>query len=425
MRVQLTKLSDTKFKLQITAEQSFINSAKRHVLGHLSSQTKIQGFRPGKAPLEIIEKQVDPTVLQREFLDEAVNSLYVQAIKAENLKPVSQPKIEIKKFVPFTELVFEAEVEAVGEIKLGNYKNIKLTKPKISITAKDVSDVLASLQTRLAERKPAGRPIKRGDELIIDFIGTDLKGNKINGADGKDMPLIVGSNTFIPGFEDNLIGQKVGQEKEFVLTFPKDYGVNALRAKKVKFNVTVKTVSELELPALDDNFAAKAGPFKTLKDLKEDIKKQLTAERQSKAERDYENQLVAEISNKSQVKVPESLIDEQVLRAEEQERQNLAYRGQTWQEHLKEEGVTEQEHRARNRSDAETNVKAGLVLAEIAEREKLVVTPEELEIRIQILKSQYTDERMRVELDKPENRRDVESRLLTEKTLVKLKNYIE
>ncbi|MEO8784887.1 MAG: trigger factor, partial [Candidatus Saccharimonadales bacterium] len=232
-----------------------------------------------------------------------------------------------------------------------------------------------------------------------------------------------GSDSFIPGFETNLIGLKAGQKKTFSIAFPKDYGVAALASKKVSFTVDITKVQELADPKLDDDFAAKAGPFKTLKTLKEDIKTQLINERQTEAARQYESDLIDKITSQSSLEVPESLIDDQLEAAEKEERQNLMYRGQTWEEHLKAEGVTEAEHRQRNRKKAADRVKAGLVLSEIAEQEKLDVSPQELDMRIELLKGQYQDKAMQEELDKIENRRDIAGRILTEKTIAKLVEY--
>ena len=424
MQVKTTKLTDTKFKLTVTADQQLLDNVKQQVLRHLGSKhVKLPGFRAGKAPLNLIEKHVDPNLMQQEFLEEAVNRMYVQAVKSENIRPVSQPQVNINEFVPFNDLEFDAEVEAIGEIELANYKNIKLDKPKISVSAKEVQEVLDGLQQQQAERTEVKRPAKTGDELIIDFKGTDSKGQPVSGADGQNYPITIGSNTFIPGFEPNLAGLGVGQEKTFDVTFPKDYAVSTLQNKKVTFWVKVSKVSEMTKPKLDDAFATKAGPFKTLADLKADIKRQLQAEADQRAQVEFDNNLVSQIATKTKLVVPDVLIDQQVERAEQSERQNLAYKGQTWQEHLAEEGITEDEHRKRNRPDAETSVKAGLALSEIADKEGIVVTPEELEIRLQILKGQYTDAAMQAELDKPENKQDIANRLLTEKTLAKLTEY--
>lgn len=424
MRVKLDNSTDTLFQMAITADQAEMDAIKLATLRHLGAKhVKLPGFREGKAPVNLIEKNVDPSLLQSEFLEEAVNRLTLRAIKEEKLRPIAQPKITLKKFVPFTALEFVAEIEAVGNIQLGNYKSTKTKPQKATTSAEDIKEVIAGLQKRLAERTATDKPAKNGDEVIIDFKGKDSKGKPVSGADGKDYPLVLGSNTFIPGFEPNLVGLKAGEDKTFDVKFPADYGVAALQSKKVTFEVKVKTVNHLKEPKADDSFASKAGPFKTLADLKADIKQQLTLERQQEADRIYENTLVQEISDKSKVSIPDSLIDEQVLQAEQREKQNLAYRGQTWEEHLKEEGVTEEEHRKRNRPEAEANVKAGIVLSEIAAAENLKVTPEEVEVRVQILKNQYQDPTMRAELDKEENRQDLANRLMTEKTVAKIVEY--
>jgi trigger factor len=416
--------NDTKVTLTVTGDAAELTTIKEHVLKHLAkSQGNVPGFRKGKAPLNLIEKQLDPALLQSEFLQHAVNDLFIQAIEKEGLRTVSQPQVDIKKFVPFTALEFAAEVEVVGKVVLPDYKNVKVTKKTVSVTAKDIDEVIESLRTRAAEKKEVTRAAKDGDEVIIDFAGVDAKTQEtIPGADGKEYPLVIGRNTFIPGFESELIGLKVGDEKTFDIVFPKDYGQKSLQNKKVTFTIKVHKIQEMVLPKLDDAFAATVGPFKTVAELKADIKKQLTADKERNAEQELENELVQKIAEKTKVALPKVLVDDQIDRMEQEEKQNLMYRGQTWQEHLKAEGLTEEEHREKNRDQAELRVKAGLVLSEIAETEKLSVTPEELEVQIQILKGQYqSDANMLAEIDKPENRRDIANRILTQKTVAKLK----
>ena len=423
MQVKNTNDSPTSVTLSFVANQADLAPIKKAAVQQLGATLKLPGFRPGKAPAAVIEKNLDQNVLQSEVIEEAINYAYTQAVSKDKLRPVSQPVVTVKKFVPFTLLEAEIKVAVVGKIVLPDYKKIKLAKPTVTINAADITDVLNSLKERAADKVNVERSAKNGDEVMIDFKGTDAKGQPVNGADGKDYPLVLGSNNFIPGFEENLIGLKPGAKKTFELKFPKDYGVKALASKAVTFAVIVNKVQELSQPKLDDEFAKKAGPFKTLKDLKDDIKTQLTMERQQASDRDYQNQLLEKITSKSTVDVPEVLIDEQLESAEREERQNLMYRGQTWEEHLKEEGITEEEHRQRERPNAGTRVKAGLVLSEISDQESLKVDPDELDQRILLLKSQYQDAAMQAELDKPENRRDVAMRILSEKTIGKLVDY--
>jgi trigger factor len=425
MQVTTESLEPTKVKLTIIVDKKTLTDVKAEVLTHLAKDhVKIQGFRTGKAPLALVEKSVDQGLLQSEFLDGALNRAYGLALDQEKLRPVAQPEVNITKFVPFTTLEFTAEVEVVGKIKLPDYKKVKLAKKPVEVTVKDVEAVIDDLKLRVSEKKAVERAAKTGDEVVIDFAGVDAKTKEpIAGADGKAYPLQLGSNTFIPGFEDHIVGMKPSDEKTFDITFPKDYGVAALQSKKVTFTVTVHTVNELTQPKVDDAFAAKVGPFKKLTELKADIKKQVTAERQAQAERDYQNELIQKLAEKTTVDIPTALIENEMDRMEQDERQNLVYRGQTWQEHLKDEGVTEEEHRERQRPQAELRVKSGLMLGEIAEQEGVSVTAKELDDYMNRLRAQYTDPTMQAELEKPETRRDITSRIVSEKTIAKLTDY--
>ncbi|HVU59781.1 MAG TPA: trigger factor [Candidatus Saccharimonadales bacterium] len=424
MQITREQLTPTTVRLTVAADPAFLANTKTEVLQRLGRQMKVAGFRPGKAPLPIIEKQADPSTLQSQFLDAALNHLYGDALDQEKLRPVAQPNLTIQTFVPFSTLEFVAEVEAIGDIKLPDYTKIKLPKPTAGVTAKDVDEVVHTLQQRAAERKAVDRAAKNGDETTIDFNGKDAKTDEpVKGADGQGYPLLLGSDTFIPGFETNLVGMKAGETKTFVLTFPKDYGVAALQNRKVSFTVTVTKVQEVAEPKLDDAFAAKVGPFKSLAALREDIRKQLSAEKQREADRAYENELIEKIAAGTTVAIPSVLIDEEVQRAEAELRQNLAYRGQTWPEYLQELGQSEVDYRASLRGPAELRVKAGLALTEIAEREHLSVTPEELSIRLQLLKGQYQDKTMQAELEKPANVRSIMSGMLSDKTIATLVDY--
>jgi len=423
MHIKTTHTSDTMVSMTITANKADLSPAKASTLKKLAPQVKVQGFREGKVPLNLVEKNIDPQVLQSEFLEVAMSGLYSQALTSEDLRPVTNPEVELKKFVPFTTLEFTVTVPVIGKIVLPDYKKIKLAKKPLEIKAEQVNEVVESLRTRLSERKSVERAIKDGDEATIDFKGTDAKGEAVNGAEGTDYPLQIGSNTFIPGFEANLTGMKPKDTKKFTLTFPKDYGVAALQNKKVTFEVTIKKVEELVLPKLDDDFATKAGPFKTLAELKKDVKEQLTIERQREADRVYEEELLQKIAAKTTVAIPKELVDEQIERIENEEKQNLMYRGQTWEEHLKEENVSAEEHKEQKRPAATDRVKIGILLSEIAEAEKIVVSPEEFEIRLNILRGQFKDETAQSELEKPEVQRDILARMITEKTIQTLTDY--
>ncbi|MBX4201276.1 trigger factor [Candidatus Saccharibacteria bacterium] len=422
MRVTREDISPTKIVIKVSADATDLEPIHQHVLRHFKN-VKVPGFRAGKAPGQLVEKNISQQALLDEFMEHALNELYRRAIDQEQVRPISTPDVQLKKFVPYNQMEFEAETEILGQVKLPNYKAIKVANKSPEVTAKEVDDVVKSLQIRLAERKEVDRPAKNGDELMIDFTGFDKAGKPVDGAAGKDYPLVLGSKNFIPGFEEELVDVSASQGKEFEITFPKDYGAEPLRNKKVDFKVNVKSVSELAEPKADDEMAKKAGPFTTLKELKTDIKKQLMVEKLNQSRIDQQNELMRKIAAKTEIEIPESLVQEENVRLEEQEKQNLSYRGQTWQEHLNAEGINEDEHRERHYPEALERVKIGLILSEISNKEGITITPEELQIRLQILKGQYQDPQMQAELDKQENQRDIEARLMTEKTLDKLISY--
>jgi len=426
MQLKRDNVSPTRIKLTITGETADLEPIKEALLQQLSAGVKVPGFRPGKAPANLVEKHIDQNVLQSELLDEAINKLYVDAVEQTGVRLVSQPEIAVTKFVPYETLEFTAEADMIGKIKLPDYKKIKVKAQPIEVTAKDVTEVLNNLALRGATKKAVERPAKKDDEVTIDFKGTDTKTKEpIDGADGSNYPLTLGSNSFIPGFEDELIGLKPGDHKTFDITFPADYGAKALQKRKVTFEVTVHSVNEVTPAKLDDAFAATLGPFKTLAELKADIKKQLQAERQQEAQRQQDNEMMELIAAKTTVELPKALVEEEMERMEEEEKRNVVYRGQTWQEHLDAEGMTAEEHREKQRPGAELRVKAGLILGEISQVEDINVTPSELDMRMELLKGQYaSDAQMQEELNKPENRRDIMSRMLTEKTLDRLRSYI-
>src|SRR5438105_3900416 len=196
MRVIREDKSPTRIVLKVTAEASDLEPIRNHVLTHFKD-VKVPGFRAGKAPANLIEQHVSQQVFLDEFMEHALNDLYRRAVDQEQVRPLSTPKVQLKKFVPYTKMEFEAETEILGPVKLPNYKAIRVARKKPEVTAKDVEDVVKSLQVRMAERVDVDRPAKDGDELTIDFTGSDQDDKPVSGADGKDYPLVLGSKAFI------------------------------------------------------------------------------------------------------------------------------------------------------------------------------------------------------------------------------------
>ena len=422
MKHTVKKTNDTTRLITIELDADDLAQIKANTLVHLAKHVKVAGFRPGKVPAHIAEKHIDPTQLNSELLEEAVNSAAVKVLDAEGIMPLDRPKVEVKKFEPASGLEFTAELQVIPDIKLGDYKKLKAIKPSTTVNAKDVDDVLANLQRQQATKKPAARAAKDGDELTIDFVGTDKDGKDVAGATAKDYQLVLGSGSFIPGFEAALVGVKKGDKRDVPLTFPKDYHHAPLKNAKVNFAVTVNEVSEVTLPALDDKFASLVGPFKTLADLKADIKRELTEQMEREAADKLKDDLVEQLVKASSVPVPEVLVADQMVSLERDFVQNLMYRGQTLEQYLAEKGLTKEEWQAKELRDAAVRrVQVGLVLAELSKVEKIDLSREELEARLaEMLKSYGNSPEIKKQLDTPEARRDLANRVLTEKTVSRL-----
>lgn len=413
-------ISGTKIELVIKVDSDELASVKQATLTKMKSSVKAPGFRAGKAPLSVIEKQIDPSQLQGDVLQEAVNKHYQAAIEKDSIKVLSNPEVEITKFVPFTELEFKAKVDVMPSVKLGDYKKIKKTVNKVSVTEKEIQEVIDNLLSKSSKKQAVERKAKNGDEVIIDFEGSNEKGEKVAGASGKDYPLVLGSNSFIPGFEEGLVGLKKGDKKDVKLTFPKEYHAKQLAGTKITFAVNVKEVNEVVLPEADDKFAASLGPFETLADLKKDIKTQLTEQKLSEEQNKVKDSIVEELVKKSTFDMPEVLISDQIAMLEHDFNQNLIYRGITLPEYLKQEGYKDaDEWKAKDlKPQAERRVSVGIILAEVADKENLKVDETEVAARIAQYKTQYSSQA--AEFDNPEMQREVVSRLLTEKTVDRL-----
>lgn len=417
MQVKRENVSETKVTLTIQLGIEELVHAKQHELQEQAKTMKVTGFRPGKAPLSVVEKQLDQNRLQAEVINHAINDFYGQALDEQKLRTLDQPQIEVTKFVPFTELEFVATVEVMPEIKLGDYKKIKKAVPKVTITAKEVADVLENLRTRSAVKEDSDKPAKKGDDVTIDFEGKDAKGELVAGASGKGYPLGLGSGSFIPGFEEGLIGAKKGETRELKLEFPKDYHAKNLAGTKIDFTVTINNIQAVTLPALDDKFAASLGSFNKLEDLKKDIKQQLTEQKELEATNKLKDEIVEELVKNSKMTLPEILVNDQIAMLEQDFNQNLIYRGITKAEYLSQEGYkTEDDWRDKElKPQAERRVSVGMVLAQVAEAEDLKVEAEEVANQINLYKQQY--QQSAAEFDKPEMQREVASRILTEKTV--------
>ena len=422
MKTTVTHESDTRVKVVVAADHAELAAAEQAALKRLAKTVKVNGFRTGHVPLEIVKKHADPNALAQETLDAALNRAVAEAFLNNDLQVLARPEVEIKKYVPGELLEFTAEADVLPEVKLGDYKKLKAKKAAVNVDKKEIDEVIERIQKGLSEKKEVKRAAKLGDEAVIDFVGKK-DGEAFQGGTGKDYPLVLGSNSFIPGFEDALVGLKAGDTKDVKLAFPKDYHVKDLAGQDVVFEVTVKKVNSVKLPALDDKFAAKAGPFTSMDDLRKDIKAEITAQAERKATDDLKDELVKQLVAKSTVSVPSVLRDDQIRSLEQDLRQNLMYRGRTLEQYFEEKGYTDRDAwvKAEANDAADARIKAGLVLAQLSKELKIEATADELAAHINAYKQQYANNpKMAKHFDKPEAQREVANRLITEKTIDKL-----
>lgn len=421
MKTSVKYLSDTKVAVNVTLGVSELKDAELAALNELGKDIKVPGFRKGKVPVSVVSKNVNPNMLAQKTLESALSKAVADAFISEKLQALDRPEVEVKKFVPGSELEFTAESEVMPKIKIGDYRNLKSTAKKVSVTKKDIAEITDRLKKGFASKKTVQRPAKLTDEVNIDFEGKK-DGIAFDGGKGEKYDLVLGSNSFIPGFEDGIIGKKTGETFDLKLTFPEDYHADNLKGAEVVFTTIINEIKEVVEPELNDELAAKAGPFKTVEELEDDIKREITKQKETEALEKLKDDLVAELVEKSTVPVPDVLLRDQMKLIEQDTNRNLMYRGMSIDDYIKSLKYKDKNDWLENevRPIAEKRVKAGLLLAELSKVEKIEATENELLEKINQLGKQYPSEDMRKHLKTPEVQRDVANRILTEKTVDRL-----
>ena len=422
MKTTVKKLSDTNVCLTITLGADELNAAEQVALTKMARDLKVPGFRKGKVPVSVAAKHVNPMALQEQVLDNALSKAVAEAFMNEKLQALERPSVEVKKFVPNQEVEFTAEATVVPPVKLGDYKKLKAKPQAVKVDAKDVDEIIERMQQNFVDKSEVTRAAREGDEAIIDFVGKK-DGVAFDGGSAKDFALKLGGGQFIPGFEEGVVGHKAGETFDLELEFPKDYHAENLAGAKVMFSVTLHKVNELKLPELNDEFAAKCGPFTNVKELKADIKREITAQEEREAKEKLKDELVAELADSPKVALPELLIDDQLRSIEQDLMQNLSYRGLTMDSYLKAQGFKDKAdwQKKEARPAAEKRVKAGLVLAELSKELGVEVSREELDRQISTFKQQYSkDANLAARFDDPNVHRDIANRMITDKTIDRL-----
>ena len=417
MKTTVKNLSDTKVEIKVVLSKDEMKDAENKAVDRLAKEVKVQGFRKGKAPADIARKNMNPNDINQVAMDIAVRTAVPQAFMEHKKSPLVIPEVNVTKFVPGETLEFIATADILPDVKIGDYKKLGVKKQEVKVTDKDIQEVLDNVAKAYAEKKVVKRAAKLGDEVIIDFTGKK-DGKPFDGGTARDYTLALGSGNFIPGFEDGIVGHSVGDKFDLPLTFPKDYHAKELAGQKVVFEVLLKQISEVVAPKQDDALAKKCGPFKTIADLKADIKKNLAAQNEHKTNEKYKDDLVAALVKKSKVSAPEILISDQLRFIKDDISRNAAAQGLTFEDYLKQTGQTEADWEKEAKKVAEARVKASLVLQLLARDQKIEVPDDEVSAKIAELRDVYKKSPEALKnLKDPRVRQDLKNRMTIEKTL--------
>ena len=417
MKTKLKKLSDSRVELTVTLDAKDLKPAKEKALAKLAKELKVEGFRKGKVPTEVAKKFIPENDLNAEVVDYAVRTTVVPAFQEVEKSPLVMPSVNVTKYVPDEIVEYTATADIIPEVKLGDYKKLGVKKETVKVTEKEISEILDNIATSFGEKKVVKRAAKMGDEVVLDFVGKK-DGEEFKGGSAKDYKLTLGSKTFIPGFEEGIVGHASGDKFDLPLTFPKNYGVKDLAGAKTVFEVLVKQVNEIVKPKVDDELAAKCGPFKTVAELKADIKKNLQAQNEHKLEDKFKDDLVNALVKKSKIPAPEILIDDQVRMIREDMTRNAAAQGLSFEDFLEANNETLENWEKEARKIAEQRVKASLALQNVALAEKITVSDDEVGAKIAELRDVYKKSPDALkQLKDPNVKMDIKNRMTIEKTL--------
>ena len=380
------KLEKSRVALTIETSAEEFEAAVNKAYLKMRGKINVPGFRVGKAPRKIIEKMYGAEVFYEEAVNIILPDAYEAAVKEQELDVVGYPEVELESCTK-DGVVFKCTVAVYPEVKLGQYKGLEAPKAEVKVVAADVNARLKEMADRNSRLVSVERAVKKGDTADIDFEGFD-NGVAFDGGKGENFDLEIGSGSFVPGFEEQLIGMKAGEEKDIDITFPENY-TPELAGKPVVFHVKVNEVKVKEVPALDDEFAKDVSEFDTLKELKADIKKKLTAERTESAQRAFEDVLMAKVAEGVEADVPHEMVELQAEQMTECFKQQLASQGIPFDQYLKMTNTTEADFKSQAYGPAEQQVKMDLAISAIVKAENLEATDDEVEAEMKKVADRY------------------------------------
>ena len=392
MKAELVKKEGNKVTLKITVDNNKFEEAVNKAYNKTKGKYNIPGFRKGKAPKVVIETQYGKGVFYNDAIDMLFPEVYPEAIKELNIDPIDRPDLDIEEISKDNGLVMVVNVEVKPEFELGAYKGIEISKVDNTVSEEDVETRLNEMVNRNARLTSVeGKTLENGDTAVIDFEGFE-NGVAFEGGKGENYNLVIGSNTFIPGFEDQLVGKKAGEEVEVNVTFPETYHAENLAGKPVVFNVKVNDVKVKEVPALDDEFAKDTTEFETLAELRADVKTKLEEQAKNAADAEMRNALVEKVSANTEVEVPEAMVQHQIDNMLMELNYQLQYQGLNLQQLLEMTGRGLEELREERRADAERLVKSSLILEAIAEKENVEANDSDIDAELEKMAAMYNME---------------------------------
>ena len=376
--------------LKITAPAAEVNAGYKKAVQKIADQANIPGFRKGKAPRAIIEMHYGKEAVKQEAFEIVANKAYSEALDQEKLIPVSDPKVEESTFEEGKDMELTIKVTLKPEPELGEYKGLHVDKKEVEVTDEQVDAQIKDMMGRDAKMVVAedGAVIEKGDFAIIDFAGT-VDGEPFSGGEGKGYPLEVGSNSFIPGFEDQLVGLSKGDSTDVEVTFPEDYFVKDLAGKEAVFKVNIQDVKRKELPELNDEYVASKTDFKTVEELRANYKERMQKAAEANAKAEYEHELIDLAVANAKFSVPEIMIEDKISQMVEEMKMSLESRKMSLDMYMQYTGLDMAKIRENQRPVAEENVKTDLVLDAIAKAEDIQVDMADVDAEIAAISAQH------------------------------------
>ena len=375
-------------KLEITIEAEKFNNAIKKVYFQNAKYFNIPGFRKGKAPQNIVEKYYGKEIFYEDAFNEIAGEEYEKAVEEAKIEVVGKPQIDIVKMEKGQDLVFTAVVATKPEVELGKYKGIEIEKIEYNVEDSDIENNLKQMQEKNARVVSVETPVENGNIAVIDFEGF-VDGKAFEGGKAEGHSLEIGSGSFIPGFEDQVIGMKINEEKDINVVFPEDYFSKDLAGKDAVFKVKVHEIKKKELPELDDEFAKDVSEFDTLNELKNSIKQKLINENVQRAKYEKENAVINVVTSEMKTEIPQGMIEVEVDNMIKDMEQRMSYQGLKLDQYLKMLNKTEAEFRKEYEPQAIEAIKSRLALEAIIKSEKIEATEQEIKNKLEEMAKNY------------------------------------